>query len=200
MVYIQLDFPSSIRNPLGQFGDASNKLETLYGRLARDVQRETATIIRAEARKRLKNPRKGRRGTLARVTLQQGNRLVGRNGFAVGRQSFLDRSEAKYARIIEEGSAVAAPRYSGSMISGGWRGNAAVGGQYFIPARAESRRTGLPRRDIQPLFAYSRAWEKVGAPDQIRKAWRDLLVGQGVAKPKGPLPKSYRLPVTFPGL
>lgn len=200
MAYIQLDFPSSIRNPLGQFGDASNKLETLYGKLARDVQRETAAIIRAESRKRLKNPRKGRRGTLARVTLQQGNRVVTRNGFGVGRRTFLDRSEAKYARIIEEGSQVAAPRYSGTMVSGGWAGNAPAGRQYFIPAPAEYRVPNLHRRNVEPLQAYSRAWAKVGAPDQIRKAWRDLLVAKGAAGRRGPLPKGYRLPVTFPGL
>ncbi len=197
MAYVEFEFRAGLRNRKGQVGAEYNKLPILYEKLAREVQAEAASIIRTESRKRLKNPRKGPRGTLARATLNQGNRLISKNGFDVGRQSYLARSEAKYYRIIEEGSATAAPRYTGTMISGGWRGNAPAGGQYFIPARADRRVTGLDRRPIQPLFAYRRAWNQVGVESRLRKAWRDVLVGQGIAGTRGPLPKTYRLPVTF---
>jgi hypothetical protein len=200
MTYIQLTWRAGLRNDLGRVGDAYNKLPLLYRQLAIEIQDEAAGIIRAESRKRLKNPRKGNRGTLARVTRNQQNRAVGKNGFAVGVKTYLDRSAAKYARIIEEGSAFAAPRYSTTMISGGWAGNAAYGRQFFIPAPAERRTPGLPRRAIEPLGAYRRAFDRVGTPARVRQIWRAVLIGEGVAGTRGPLRKQYRLPLDFPNI
>lgn len=201
-VYFSFDQPQGVRGQpgnAGQFNSAYGKLKPLYRMLAEELKEETANIILAERSARDKNPNKeNEKGTLARVTASPGNSVHGNNGFSVGIKTYLDRSKAKYARIIEEGSATAAPAYSSSMISGGWKppGAEYYGTAYFIPARADRRLTDLPRRDIEPLFAYSRAWDNINARGRLKAIWRQLLVDAGLVSKYGPLPKKYQFPTT----
>ena len=109
---------------------------------------------------------------------------------------------ARYYRIIEEGSDVAAPAYTSTMISraktkGGreiWlpRGGG-FGTQYPVPEKSDTRVANLPRRPIEPLYAYSRAWRDINASGRMKSAWRNILVTRGVVKKTGPLPKKFDL-------
>jgi hypothetical protein len=203
-VYFSFDNPGGVRGQpgnAGQINAAYNKLKPLYRTLATELQNETANIIEAERSVREKNPRRGKKGTLAKVTRQRGNIDFGNNGFSVGIHTHLARSQAKYYRIIEEGSAVAAPDYTETMIEVARAKNGkrlwaprggAFGTQYPIPAQdAEANDT---RRPIEPLYAYRRAWEKMNAENRLKTIWRQLLVDGGLVSKYGPLPKRYQFP------
>jgi len=203
-LYFTFDGPvgsgSTFRNAQGQFTSAYNKLRPLYGALAEELQYEVAGIISAERSKREKNPLKDPKGTLAEVTKNSQNKEVTNAGFAVGSHNFLSRSAAKYYRIIEEGSAVAAPAYSSTMIDVAqtktgrkiWlpRGGA-FGTQYPIPAT--DAEADSPRHDIAPLHAYERAWHDINASGRLRQLWRQILVDAGWVNVRGPIPKTFNL-------
>ena len=193
-VYIEFDLPAGIRDPQGRFTAAYNKLPIFYRRIAEELQEQVATTIEVERSVRDKNPRRGEKGTLAAVTRQTGNRYVSKNGFGVGIHAFLSKSAAKYYRLIEEGTQ--GTRYSSTMISGGWRppGDEGYGTAYFIPAKAERRLTDLPRRDIPPLLAYSRAWHDLNVSGRLVQIWRQVLVEAGMVGTRGPLPAKYQFP------
>lgn len=189
------DNPQGVRNALGQFEGAYNKLYVLYGQLSSELASETGNVILEQRSVRNKNTYKNRKppkGELAKVTKSQDNTNRTHNGFEVGLPEYLNNSTAKYWRIIEEGSAVAAPRYTQTMVSGWWRGERPTGS--FRPEGDETRLEGLPRKNILPVYAYRQAWERLNATGQVKKMWRDMLVDAGFAGTRGPLKKSQRIP------
>lgn len=167
-----------LRNQLGQFTAGANQ----YGQavaIAQDIQGEVVQRMRGSFLRPGVST-----GRLMRATADPKNRYVP-DGWhvAVGIPDFLDKSEAKYWRTIEEGSAEAWRRSFigmelhgrfGTQLTGEWRtGN---WGRYPVAGAPWSRKGGsdgkfrplggwfaahpvIVKHEIQPKYAYQQTFE-----------------------------------------
>ena len=124
-------------------------------------------------------------GRLLRVTASPRNRIADQFGFGVGVTDYLDRSEAKYWRTIEEGSAVAwadSPggrssmigmtmrgKFGGSIV--GWRESSwgprpVAGPKWNAMGGTFNAMRKLPEvtitQEIRPMHAYAEAYREDG--------------------------------------
>jgi len=146
-------------------------------------------------------------GRLLKVTADPKNIRSGPSGFNVGVPSFLDQSQAKYWRTLEEGSAEVWPRYGkrpmiGRELKGLWggtiigmRGDRALAGApitrfgvdragKLIPSNKPGRgRSGIIKKEITPQHAYLMAYrdQDPGRRGQVEvnRLLRQFLRGLG---------------------
>lgn len=140
-------------------------------------------------------------GRLDAATLDRRNRMLAKNGFGIGLSSWLDKSQAKYWRQIEEGTNVHVGRHLygvfGATFTGGfsrgnrwpWR-NARYGpgwsfvgeeqGGGFTPKRklpADVRRTMFQGSRQKTAFDLSRSTRMIiGSPIEAQSAYRHVFM------------------------
>lgn len=196
-----------VRNELGQYTSAQAQQHAKNRELAFATQVEVA----GEIKRKLKRPTVST-GRLVNVTLDPKNAASAWNYVAVGNETFLDRSIAKYWRTIEEGSAQTWTKRSfrSLRLQGIWgtnldhwrvsgAGNAWValgrpagrgkaGKEMYHPFRfgpGANLPEFRPGREIEPQYAYARAAKKAlprYSQSQIAVFWKEVLDG-GISPP-----------------
>lgn len=175
------------RDPEGQFRAMSAEVERQLHSQAQEFQDEVASYIGSH----IKRPRDST-GRLANVTADSGNRTVAKTYWRVGIPGFLNRSQAKYWRTIEEGSL-------STFRSGGFRGTplklsrggAWPGGRPFRSfSRNENRnfRGGhadlqgtrtwklvIVKNEIQPMNAYQNTWRQGNWEERVGRSFRQSV-------------------------
>lgn len=180
---------SPIRNELGRFVSVSqDALRQSNEVLARDLQASVVSNIQSRIKRRRVSTNR-----LVRVTASPDNRFADPFGLGVGVEGFLNKSEAKYWRTIEEGSAVTwadTPGGRAGMIglelhghfggtlgkwnngpSGPWISATApwnVPGGMFQPDHRMPYVTEV-QHEIRPMYAYRDAYKEAGVAQRSQE-------------------------------
>ncbi len=185
---------SAGRNAQGQFTSYQQQAKDEHTRDAKTLQE----LVVAMQKARIKRP-KVSTGRLSRVTDDSRNRVVNVDGFYVGIESHLAKSDAKYWRTIEFGSAEVWKRpFVGMPLLGTWgasisgwgenrwgtvphagptytHAGKASGGKFRPFGKRAAKKmaaTGkIPTvgQEIAPMHAYRDAWREFGGTGTLRR-------------------------------
>lgn len=201
---IRVEDSLSFRNIEGKFRSAQKEIGIRNRQIARNLQEETVKLTYSRLlrpsvstdrlRKALSDPGEIRFG----ATGKTGDAQYGFGVYDTSRGGSLDRSRAKYWRIIEYGSATAAPNYLGALVDrqgiplfGRWGGTISgfsagrpIGGPPWVAAGGKLRPFSAQRRETMmatgakaairgtPVIARNAmdgAWRKYGSDKAAEK-------------------------------
>jgi hypothetical protein len=188
---------SGMGNP-GWFASFEKEVEDIVHREALQFQADVSQYIKSHigygSREWADQRKRETTGRLARVTTSAGNRDVKKSLWYVGDKTFLNNSEAKYARTIEFGSkAVWSHNFIGTPLMrrfGGFPGGrdfrslkkgSKFRGSYGIYGAADANGRGggfdivRVKHEIQPMRAYSTVWKDGGWAQRVKRDFGQVM-------------------------
>lgn len=194
-VVTDLDIRGALRNPDGTFTSFQGNVATANQRLVIELAdavaaRQLASLVRPGVSS----------GRLQAALLDRRNRFASKEGYGVGRPEFLDQSQAKYWRQIDQGFAGHKGReirgIFGATLIGGGPESRGVAGPAFTGIGAEGQRggrlltsgysklrprggergvRGVIKKAIAPQQYFKRGWEDFNARERTTEVVKQEL-------------------------
>ncbi len=176
------------RGNAGSFAGFEQRITDLMKKEADQFLGEVSDTIRQRighgSRQWAVQRRRESTGRLQQVTRNPNNRIADKSVWRAGIKSYLDNSDAKYARTIEFGSeAVWAKLFRGTPLL--FRPEGFKGGRNFRsfkngrPKSNSFRVDGMSvvrvQNEIQPQYAYRDTFKNNGWPERIKRDFRLVL-------------------------
>lgn len=201
LIFFSMDteaFVGAIRDKMGRFTKAQSQMAEVNRRLALELAE--AVVEQLETSYERPGASTGR---LAQAMMDSRNRRADQFGFGVGVISFLDESQAKYWRAIEQGTT----HFLGKQLTGYWLDGGEVApfgvpnpAGRFVPgsrksayeilraaghtSREASRTKGIIKVPIEPHRYLSEAWGEFNVRERTVAAVQEVFRELGLPVPQ----------------